>query len=71
MTLTPRQKEIATLVAQGLSYRRVARSTGLTVRTVTQHVIDAAARIPGPGTPRHKVTVWVARIEDDNQSDAA
>lgn len=59
MMLTPRQMEVAELVAQGLSNKGIARRTGLAVRTVKEHVSEAARRIPGKGRARWKLTVFV------------
>lgn len=59
MDLTPRQQEIAALVAKGYSDKRIARETGLSVETVAFHVRGAAARIPGPWPPRQKLLIFV------------
>jgi DNA-binding NarL/FixJ family response regulator len=61
--LTPRQAEIAQLVAQGMSYKAVAREVGVSVFTVRNHVMEAASRIPFDGKPRHRITVWVLSLD--------
>ncbi len=67
--LTPRQREVGRLVAEGLTSKQIARATGLSVRTVDDHITDAARRLPGHGRARHKVTVFFLSIRDE--SDAA
>lgn len=62
--LTPRQKQIAGLVARGMTNKAIARMTGLSVRTVEDHVSDAASRIPGDSRPRHKLMVWFFSVGD-------
>jgi len=59
MALTPRQLEIAQLVARGLSNKEIAQSTGIAVDTVENHIRQAAERIEIGGRPRHKLTVFV------------
>lgn len=63
MTLTPRQMEIAGLVAQGLSSKAIASETGLSVDTVNDHIKNAAVRIPGSGRPRMKLAIWFFVLE--------
>lgn len=61
--LTTRQREIAALVARGLSDKAIARRTGLSVDTVKRHVGDAAKRVGGDGKPRHRLFVWFFELE--------
>ena len=42
--LTPRQTEVADLVAEGLANQAIARSLGLSTRTVERHVSDILLR---------------------------
>lgn len=44
-TLTPRQKEILRLVAQGLTNREVAKHLGISVRTVEVHRFNLMRRL--------------------------
>lgn len=67
--LTPRQAQVCTLVAQGKSYKRVARELGISVETVDRHARDAAAKIPALGPPRTRCMVWFFTLRED--SDAA
>lgn len=61
--LTPRQTEIAQLVARGMTSRAIADHTGLSVHTVNQHVNEAAARVAIPGSPRNRLVLWVLQHE--------
>jgi DNA-binding NarL/FixJ family response regulator len=66
--LTPRQRQVGELVARGLSAKAIAREIGLSVRTVEDHIQEAANRLPG-GTPaRHKLTIWFLNIRDDDEA---
>lgn len=67
--LTPRQSEIAVLVAKGLSDKAIARATGLSRRTVEDHVSEAASRLPGNGRPRFKLICFFSIHQDE--ADAA
>ena len=65
--LTPKQREIAQLVAQGWTHKRISRETGLAIQTVKEHVRAAAERIPGDGPPKYKLIVFVLRSELDGE----
>lgn len=56
--LTPRQRQVAQLVARGWTNKRIARETGLTLQVVKEYVSAAAARLPGDGKPRFKLLVF-------------
>ena len=56
--LTPRQKEVAELVAKGLSNKRIARDLGINVETVNEHIRKAAGRLEFDGKPRYKLVLW-------------
>lgn len=62
--LTPRQREVAKLVAEGLSTRKVARELGISPRTVEGHIQQAAERLDIPGPPRHRLVVFVLQVDD-------
>ena len=53
--LTPREREVATLVAQGLLHKQVAHELGISTETVAVHVYSAAQKLPGPGLPTRKI----------------
>lgn len=59
MELTPRQLEIAQMVARGLSSKAIAQATGLAVDTVNHHISQAAERLEYEGRQRHKLTLFV------------
>lgn len=60
LNLEPREYEIATLVAYGYSYKRIAGELGLSDRhSVGATVAKIAERIPGEANPRQKVACWM------------
>ncbi|HEX6050992.1 MAG TPA: helix-turn-helix transcriptional regulator [Gemmatimonadaceae bacterium] len=61
-SLSPRQREIAERVARGESTKRIACALGISIRTVEVHIREAASRVPGNSTPRHKLTLYVLGI---------
>jgi DNA-binding NarL/FixJ family response regulator len=69
--LTPRQVQIAGMLAREMSYKAIARELDISIRTVEDHVHDAARRI-NPGTPRPCVTValWFVRLHDEGDAAA-
>lgn len=60
--LTKRQMEVATLVAKGLTAREIGHRIGLSEPMVKEHISAAAARLPGPERPRHKLTLHIFRL---------
>jgi DNA-binding NarL/FixJ family response regulator len=62
VTLTPRQKDIAQLVARGMSNRAIAQHTGLGERTVEWYIEEGARRVAGTTPPRHKLTLWFLQL---------
>jgi FixJ family two-component response regulator len=64
--LTPRQMEIAQLVAKGYTARRMADATGLSIHTVQEHVAAAAERVPGDLPPRKRLQLFVLQITPDD-----
>lgn len=63
--LSQRQAEIAEYVAQGMTYKEIAATTGLAVKTVEAHVYIAASRLSGRGYPQHKLTLWVLSTDEN------
>jgi len=53
--LTPRETEVAALVAEGMSHKRVAVQLGISPETVRAHVWCAARKLPGEGRPSMKL----------------
>lgn len=62
--LTPREKEVARLIGQGLSYAGVAAELDCSPRTVESHVIRIASKIPGRATPLRRVLIWAVQNPD-------
>jgi DNA-binding NarL/FixJ family response regulator len=56
--LTRRQAEVARLIATGETTKGVARKLGISVSTAKEHIKGGAARLSGPGSPRHRLVVW-------------
>lgn len=61
--LTPREAEIARLVARGRSYKSIARTLGIELRTVQNHVVNAAQKLGGRGSPKIRLIVFVVELE--------
>jgi DNA-binding CsgD family transcriptional regulator len=62
--LTPRQMEVARLVALGNDHKQIAKKLGISPRTARAHIEQAAARIPGTTPPRHRLTFFLLDEED-------
>ena len=62
--LSPRQHEVAALVAEGKSNKAIARSLGITHGTVRQYLVRIAKRLPGDGPPRWRIMAWYIRHFD-------
>lgn len=63
MNLSPTQKQIVKMVAQGLSYPAIAQQMGTNPR-ITRHHADVAARklLPHSKLPtRQRLTLWWER----------
>lgn len=63
--LTPRQREVAELVARGLSNKAIARRLDISVRTVEAHIYMAADVLARPCRPRHALTLFVLQGDDE------
>jgi PAS domain S-box-containing protein len=50
--LSPREREVVTLLAQGLSSKEIARQLGLSPRTVEMHRARLRLKLGAPSTPR-------------------
>lgn len=60
--LTNRQREVAALVAEGLSYQAIADRLQISMRTARRHVEDIAAKLGQDGTtPYKRVMLWGMR----------
>jgi two-component system NarL family response regulator len=63
--LTPRQIEILTLVAQGLSYKEVGRKVSLSPRTIKYHMAEAMRKLHMQN--RSQVLAYVGRMTTGDQ----
>lgn len=54
--LTPREREVAGMVADGMLHKQVAVALGIAEDTVSVHVRAAARKLPGNGLPTRKLT---------------
>ena len=62
--LTPRQREVAEMVAKGYTAKRIAREIGISQSTAETHIRDAADRLPGDRRPREKLIVFILRVDE-------
>jgi DNA-binding NarL/FixJ family response regulator len=58
--LTPREKEVAGMVLQGMSYGKMARALGISARTAEKHVANLAEKIArhSPLPAMKRVLAW-------------
>jgi DNA-binding CsgD family transcriptional regulator len=66
--LTPREVEVARLVARGLSAKAIGRQMGVSAETVRAHIRNAAARIPGSGPAKHKLLLFVLTTKENRRA---
>lgn len=62
MTLTPRQRQVVQLLADGLSCPQIARRLAISPRTVHAHVRTIAAPLRGNGTPIRRIVANADRL---------
>lgn len=55
---SPRELEIAALVAEGLSSLKIAAALGWTEGTVRVTICRMGWKLDGEGTPRHRIARW-------------
>lgn len=65
--LSTRQAQVAEYVARGMPDKVIAAETGLSVATIRAHIENAAAKLPGITTRRHKLTLWVFEIHPTSE----
>ena len=63
--LTERQAQVVERVARGLPDKRIAAELQISIDTVRLHIQAAASRIPGDGSPRHRLTLFFFSITDE------
>lgn len=59
MTPSPRQQQIAALLAEGLTAKGVGRRLGIATRTVCVQVQRAGRRLAGEGSARQRLVRWL------------
>lgn len=63
MELSRRQAQVVECVARGMPDKRIAAKLEISIRTVQNHIREAASHIPGIGTPRHRLTLFFFNID--------
>lgn len=63
MELSKRQAEVVECVARGLPNKQIAAKLDLSVRTVENHIREAASHIPGSGAPRYRLMLFFLNID--------
>ena len=53
------ERQLAEFIATGQSYKVIAHRMGMPLGTLGTYVAKLAARIPGQGNPRQKVSAWM------------
>lgn len=66
MELSKRQAEIAAFVARGYPNKKIAAELGVSVKTVAEHIREAAERVPGEGWPRFRLTLWFFNLSESD-----
>lgn len=59
--LTPREREVARLVALHHTNAEIAQELGIAPTTVAGYVQRIGRLIPGRGSPKSRIAVWVER----------
>jgi len=61
--LTPRQLEVAELVAHGDGYKDIGKKLGISCWTAKAHVVGIASRLPDDGLPPlRRVMRWMLQL---------
>ena len=64
--LTTRQAQVAELIVRrNMADKQIAAELGISVETVRHHIEEAAARIPGHGSPRLRIALFFVNLERD------
>lgn len=57
---SPRQREVARLTYEGMSYKEIAADLGIAEKTVKIHMAQLSERVDGHGKPQVKAVRWWA-----------
>lgn len=63
--LTTRQAQVVERVARGIPDKRIAAELCISIDTVRFHIREAAARVPGDGYPRHRLSLFFFGVAED------
>ena len=66
MKLSVRQAQVVECVARGMPDKRIAAKLNISICTVRRHIQEAAARIPGGTTPRHRLMLFFLNVSTDD-----
>lgn len=66
MELSRRQAQVVECVARGMPDKRIAAQLHISIYTVRRHVQEAAARIPGDTTPRHRLMLFFLNLASED-----
>lgn len=61
--LSPTERRVCQLVADGKLHKQVARELGISIRTVHTHVARASNKLPGDGPPTRKIIRFLTLIQ--------
>jgi FixJ family two-component response regulator len=65
-SLTPREREVCLLVAEHKTNREIGEELGIAETTVNGYVQRVGRFIPGRGSPKSRIAVWVHRELAEN-----
>lgn len=66
LLLTPRQTQVAVLVARGLGYKEIGKELGMSHHTAKAHVVAIVNRIPNDGRPPlRRLMLWMLAEDAD------
>lgn len=58
LPVTRRQMAMVAMLSERWTYKQIAAFFGLSVAGVREHIVSAAARIPGDGPPAERCVMW-------------
>jgi DNA-binding CsgD family transcriptional regulator len=53
--LTPRERQVAQLIVEGLTCAEIAQRLGIAPSTAARHIQQGAAKLDGHGKPRYRL----------------
>lgn len=56
--LTPREEEIALMVAKGMLRKQIVRELKISKTAVDYHLRNVGNKLPGPGNPLVRIVKW-------------